>query len=420
MTTKAAPGVTLDGFAAELVPSDRQGSGRKVFFIVAGSMCGLPAFILAARIFDALGFTAGLAAVGIGGAISGVLGACTAWAGSRTRMGLAMLVDAILPPVGARSVKLIIALSAVGWFGVGISVLGETAAHALSRLTGVAVAPLAVAVPACLLIAAVTLRGTRGLERLGLMLIPATLAFLVLSTLLVMSQLGEATAAVATHTLSFGEAVSAVVGSYIVGIVIQPDYGRFVRRPMAAAGAAAAALGIVYPLVLTLSALASSVTHTPELISAMILLGFGVPALVILALGSGIDASASLYSGSLSLSNQLPRLPFAAIIIAATLVGLGLVLLGAETVFIPFLLVLGVSLPPLAIVMILATLTAGEAIAAPGRAARNAALTAWVAGSAVGFLTAHAAIVLTSLPTLDSLLAAVIVFGVACILLRRG
>ena len=130
-----------NGFARTQVPEAAQGSGWKIFFIVAGSLCGLPVFILGARISTGLGFQSALAAVATGAGVMALLGAVSAYAGSRTRMSLAMLSDLAFGRLGGRLVKLVIALSLVGWFGVNVSVLGATVSDSVLAMTGRPLAP---------------------------------------------------------------------------------------------------------------------------------------------------------------------------------------------------------------------------------------------------------------------------------------
>ncbi len=410
------------GFAAEQVPESAQGSGWRIFLIVAGSLCGLPVFVLSTRVFGSLGFVRGVEAALIGAAISATLAFCTAYTGSRTRMGLALLADRTFGSVGGRVVKLVIALSLIGWFAVNIGVLGATAASALSRMTDIAVPPLAIALPAAALIAAMTLRGATGLERLGAVLVPVTLVLLIVSVVMVMPRWGSVAAAAGSESLPFGAAVSAIVGSYIVGIVIQPDYGRFVRRPGHAGLGAAVALGVGYPIVLISASLASVAIGAPELITAMIILGLGAPALVVLLIGAWIDSAACLYSASLSMVSQFPRWRIAWVVCAISLLGAMLVILGAEQAFIPFLLALGVSLPPLAAIFILSmgrsdlTRTAGSPAT---RALAIAPTLAWLIGTIVGALALKGIVVVTHLPALDSILAAAGTLLVAQAVMRR-
>lgn len=388
------------GYADAQVPEGAQGSGWRIFFIISASLCGLPVFILSSNIFGSLGFQQGLKAILLGGAIAGTLGALSAFTGSRARSGLAVLADHAFGPSGGRIVKMIIAISLVGWFGVNIGVLGATVASAIEQMSGWQVSPLAIGLPVSVGIAAVTLFGFKGLERLGNVLLPLTAAVLLLSVSLVLPDVNRVWATQGSGALNFASSVSAVVGTCVVGIVIQPDYGRFIRRPLEAAGAVGASLGFVFPLILTASAFATLALGADQLISALIILGVGLPALAVLLLGAWIDTCLCLYSGSLSLANQLPRASFHLIVGAIWMLGVLMVLLGADTFFIPFLMTLGLALPPVATVLILSHfLTKGSADSFGAILAALCCAT----GSLVGFATTKGALTLTELPVVDSI-----------------
>lgn len=402
------------GYVRTRVPPAAQGSGWKTFFIVAGSLSGLPVFILGAQVAGALGFRSAIGAVALGAAIMTLLGGAGAYAGSRTRMGLAMLSDITFGRLGARLVKLLIAIALLGWFGVIISVLGATAASAVASMTGLLLPPPVISVPLGVLVATVAMRGANGLEGIGMVLVPLTILTLILSVWLSAPHLGDVFARSPGGSLDFSGCVSAIVGSYIVGIVIQPDYGRFVRQPWMAALGAGAALGAIFPVVLLLSSISSLAFAKPNLLEAMIALGFGLPALAVLLLGAWIDAAACLYSGSLSFAHQAPRLSFRQVVIGATIGGILLVLVHAEQKFIGFLTLLGIALPPVATVQILAALLGRAAdLERPGTSIpplRPAALLAWLSGVTAGALAERGWIMLTGVATVDAVLASAAVF----------
>lgn len=398
----------VNGFAHSQVPEAAQGSGWKIFFIVAGSLCGLPVFILGAQVSTGLGFPVAIGAIATGTAVMALLGAVSAYAGSRTRMSLAMLSDLAFGRLGGRVVKLVIALSLVGWFGVNISVLGATASDSILSMTGLHLAAPFISIPVSLLIAVVAIRGASGLERLGMVLVPIVVLILIGSVAVTLHRLRGVLTAPGSGSLAFGGAVSAVIGSYMVGIIIQPDYGRFVRKPLAAALGVACALGVAFPIILLSSSFASLALDKPNLVGAMIALGFGAPALVVLFMGAWIDASACLYSGGLSLANQFKRFTLTQVIIAVTVVGITLSLLHAERVFLPFLMVLGVALPPVATVQVAEAL--GSTAVNPGDVAlRWSAALGWLAGFCVGGLSYGGLWRLTGIPAFDSILVSALV-----------
>src|SRR5690606_11428064 len=118
--------------------------------------------------------------------------------------------------------------------------------------SGWQVPALAIGLPMSIGIAAVTVFGAKGLERIGNVLIPVTAVVLILSVYLVFPQLDRVWATTGKGSLDFASCVAAVVGTVIVGVVIQPDYGRFIRRPRDAALGSGLSLGVMYPLILTL------------------------------------------------------------------------------------------------------------------------------------------------------------------------
>jgi purine-cytosine permease-like protein len=84
-----------------------------------------------------------------------------------------------------------------------------------------------------------------------------------------------------------------------------------------------------------------------------------------------------------------------------------LVSVGAATVFIPFLMTLGLTLPPLAAVLILSHFLAPEM--ADARASAMAA-TCWLTGTLVGVATTRGAFALSGLPVIDSIAATAAAF----------
>jgi cytosine permease len=402
------------GFARSAVPESARGSGWKTFFIVAGSMCGLPVFVLSTQLMAGLGFVLGIKAAVLGGAVSGALAALSSYVGSRSRVGVALLADAAFGHMGAKIIKLLIAISLIGWFGVATGTLGANVAGAVEESSGRQIPTLLISLPLSVIVALVAVAGASGLEKLGKVVIPATVAILVLSVSLTLRKFIEiAPSLVPTGAIGFGEAVSAVIGSYIVGILIQPDYSRFVAKPLGAAAGSGGALAIMYPMTLILASIASLALGKANLIVAVSALGFTVPALAVMTMGAWIDASACLYSGSLSITNMVKRASMPVSVIGSALLGCVLVIGHMEAHFVPFLILLSIGLPPVAAVQIsqaLIALSKSQPLTGARAAFRLDTLAAWIAGTAAGALAQYGVISLSSVPALDSILVSVALF----------
>jgi cytosine permease len=276
-----------------------------------------------------------------------------------------------------------------------------------------------IGVIAAVAVTVIALRGVTGLEHVGMLIAPLLLALIAWTFY---KGCGTPIAPLRVPgNLGFGAAVSAVVGEYVVGIVIQPDYGRFVRRPGGAGVAAGLALGVAFPCILALAAIPTFNCGAPDLIAVMVGVGIGLPALVLLVLGAWIDASACLYSGSLSLTNQVRRFKLPWVTACSAAIGAGIAILHAEQVFMPFLALLGVAFPPVAAVNILHTLGSAtrEGTAQPP-SVRPVALLAWVLGSVTGYLTSHEYFTVTGIASIDSVVITAAVWLTGTVLTRRA
>jgi cytosine permease len=405
-----------ESFAHSAVPADATGSAVKIFFIVAGSLCGLPGFVLSSGITAGVGFRTALLVFFLGTTVAATLCAASALSGARTRMSLALLAETTFGVWGAQLVQLAIALSLFGWFGVIVSVLGATAGSGIFQVWGMTVPEPVISLPLCAVITLVARRGVDGLGRLGAVLVPLTFLLLFIAVGMTVSAFSRTELGHGSGAMTFGAGVSAVVGAYIVGIIIQPDYGRFVRSPARAAFAAFAALGIAFPLILCLSAMPSVALGKSNLIAALIALGIGLPALALLLMGAWIDASMCLYSGSLALAKLMPRLRFGNIVVGGGVVGMLFALGHIEQLFMPFLQLLGVMLPPVAAVQCVTALWPENAVlrARPAQRIRFGALAAWAIGITMGVSAQRVGISVTGIAAIDSIIGA----GLAAIIFR--
>jgi cytosine permease len=417
-------GFIAEGYVREAVPDAKLGSALEVFFISTGTMCGLPGYALSAQIAGALGFSRARTAFVCAGLICCVLAALTSYVGARTRMNLAIMSDHAFGTVGGRIVKTVIAVTLLGWVAVILSVFGTMFGDAISRMYKVEIPAAVIEAIAAAAIATVTLRGVRGLESVGKLIAP-TLAILLVWTLYrgcpgASGQLSQSI----VPTMGIGAAISAVVGGFIVGILIQPDYARFVRHPTRAGIASGIALGVAFPLILTFTALPVARCGAPNLVAVMVMAGIGSPALVLLALGALIDGGASLYSGSLSLTNEVKRFRLPWVVISAAACGLVLALLHAENYYLPFLSALGVALPPVGALLVLHILTlwrrqASSGITVPLERIRLPAIVAWVGGTVVGYLGMRGVLTLTGIAALDSIGTAAAIWVIAWALAKH-
>ena len=157
--------------------------------------------------------------------------------------------------------------------------------------------------------------------------------------------------------LTMATAITITVGYFAIGAACQPDIARYAKNEKVAVGAVFAGFLFANPLIMLAGTAMILVTSTmgvgttPNLPRAMLELGLGAGALAVAALGQWTTNDNNLYTGSLALVNiiPLPKKILAAVVgIAGTIIAA----IGIYEYWIPWLVFLGVFVPPMAGVMI--------------------------------------------------------------------
>jgi cytosine permease len=163
-----------------------------------------------------------------------VIGAVVGYIGYRTACNSGLLYQLVYGKIGAYVPVLIIALLLIGWQGIVVGAFGSAWAGDTDSPTF-----YAVAIGAGILFTVTTYFGVKGLEYVSM---PAVTALILVglyagwlnvdraggwSGFLAMS---AQTAAQAETPLSMLRAINLVIGSWIVGSIVMPEYTRFARK----------------------------------------------------------------------------------------------------------------------------------------------------------------------------------------------
>tara|TARA_R110000850_G_scaffold2230_1_gene10990 strand:- start:142 stop:1410 length:1269 start_codon:yes stop_codon:yes gene_type:complete len=338
-----------DDFAFEEVPPEKTVSGLRIAVVIIGIIIALPAFITGADIGFTLGFRDGVLSILVGGAILTLIAMATGTIGAKTRLSTAMIVRGTFGSVGGRFVSGILAVACLGWFGVTAEVFGQSLREVLVvQSWDVLPLPAYIAMGGMLMVLT-TLFGFRALQRLSELTVPLLAALIAYTVYLTLNQ-GDysALAEDGMGQATLGDGISAIVGGYAVAVTIFPDLCRFSRTPKGACLAALITYTIAMPGILMLAMIPSIVTHEHDLTIIMTTLGLGIPALVLLVFKAWATNSGNLYFASLSTANFLAYRNLKAIIVAAGIGGVLFAMSGLTDMLIEFLVMLGVSIPPIA------------------------------------------------------------------------
>ncbi len=208
--------------------------------------------------------------------------------------------------------------------------------------------------------------------------------------------------------MSFGIALSALVGGNMLTVAAMPDLSRFIRTERGAISGMLLSFPIAAPVLMLISALIALATGETDIMQIVVSMGFGIPALAMLLLSVWTINALNLYSAGLSMAATFPRVRQWVIIVAGGAIGCIFALLGIINSFIPFLVTLGLIIPPIAAIYVIDGFTRfreNSAEAAPP-AIRWAAIGVWLGSLAVTLPATRLGLTLTTVPALDATLLA--------------
>ena len=414
MKTTDVQDVDLQEYARKPAPDTSNSSGFHLALIIIGGTIGFAIFIVAAQIGGSLGYAKAGAAFAIGSLILGIMGAMTSYIGAKTRLSTYLLTEFAFGQQGAKLVNLAVAASLIGWYGVISSTLGQATTSMLSESFGLHIPEVLAVIIASALMIWVTVIGFKGVDKLALILVPLMILFIAFAAYMALAK-ADGSNQLAEAGFTFKTAISAVVGSYIAGVIIQPDYSRFAVNPRQAVIGVFIALGIMFPLIQFFSAVPSMALGEPDIVQVMVGLGIILPAFFLLFLGAWSSNVLCLYSSGLSVATIAKRTPFSKIIIVIGIIGTALAFLPAQAYLVNFLVLLGVAIPPIGAIYIVETAFFRrfrmniEALAQEP-IIRWQAIAAWISGGVIGYLSSKEIIGIFDIASIDSLVVSSLVY----------
>lgn len=411
----------VEDYARRPIPDDKTVSGLRIALIIIGIAITIPAFLTGTVMGQSLGLGRALIAFFSGGALITLIACFTARVGAVSRLSTSMIVRTAFGVRGAHGVNALIALTMLGWYGVTAELFGQALQTMAADMWGwMLPAPPLIIVGSAVMIAT-TMFGFKALDKLSLIAVPVMLIFLI--TMVIMVTHGRPWSAFMEsprQVLTLGQAISAVAGTFMVGVVVLPDLCRYARSVNQALIASVISFLIGFPIVLSAASIPGIVLGEKDFIVILGLIGLGAPGLVLLVFATWTTNANNLYSASLFLAPIFERYEKWKLTIAAGLAGTLIAIIGMVAIFIPFLLFLGVAIPPIAGIYCVDYFVRKQAyhstntdMAAP---VNLPAFAAWLAGAGLGYSTSQDWVQLTTIPACDSILMS----GLLYVLLTRS
>lgn len=235
-----------------------------------------------------------------GDLILGVYTAALSYISAKTSLSTHLLARYSFGKAGSYFVSGILGITQVGWFGVSVVML----ALPICKVFHLPVWPVILVLGAMMTTSAYF--GVKSLAILSFIAVPAIAILGCYSTGISLSQIGGIAGLsnmTEVSSLSFTAALGMVIGSFISGGTLTPDFTRFSRTPKIAVVSTVAAFFIGNIMMFVFGAIGGLATGLPDISDVMIAQGLVLPGIIILGLNIWTTNDNTIYAASLAFSN---------------------------------------------------------------------------------------------------------------------
>lgn len=374
------------------VPKEFRRADYGVVATLVGQIIALSGIYIGAGMVGGLTFSQAIIATVAGSAILAVLGGFLSWVGTKTGVGLSMLLRESFGTIGSYIVSVMLLLVAVGFFGYQATFFGATI-HAMFPGGGWITSQTVAGVWGGLLMMTTALIGYKGIEWLSKWASPLILIMCAISCVLAISRIGSLAAFKDITTgysgMTVPAAIVAVVGGYAFGACLQPDFSRYGKSLKASTLGSVGGFLIANVFMTLAGYMTCAVCGTGDVPTALMQI-LGYWALLVLVFAQWTSNDGNLYFGTLALTTIIPKSNKHVMTAIFGVVGIALSSLGITNYFMTFLGWLGTAIPPVAGVVIVDYFLIKKGKYQYGEGVKHhfcnvLALIAWIAGAAVGF-----------------------------------
>ena len=211
----------------------------------------------------------------------------------------------------------LVSITQVGWFGVGVAMF----AIPVSKVTGINLWTLIIV--SGLLMTATAYFGMKSLTILSMIAVPAIAILGSVSAGKAIGDVGGISGLLAikpSGTMTMSAALAAVVGTFISGGTLTPDFTRFSKDRKTAMSTTVIAFLVGNSLMLAFGAIGAMVTGQSDISEVMFTQGLIIPAIIILGLNIWTTNDNALYCSGLGFAN-ITKQPKSRMVIINGIVG---------------------------------------------------------------------------------------------------
>ncbi|MEW9077632.1 cytosine permease [Terrisporobacter glycolicus] len=201
---------------------------------------------------------------------------------------------------GSYLLSFLVSVTQVGWFGVGVAMF----AIPVSKVTGINLWTLIIV--SGLLMTATAYFGMKSLTILSMIAVPAIAILGSISAGKAITDVGGIAGLLSIEssgTMTMSAALAAVVGTFISGGTLTPDFTRFSKDKKIAVSTTVIAFLIGNSLMLAFGAIGAMATGQADISEVMFTQGLIIPAIIILGLNIWTTNDNALYGSGLGFAN---------------------------------------------------------------------------------------------------------------------
>ncbi|MGY3718298.1 cytosine permease [Sutcliffiella cohnii] len=339
-------------FVSTPVPENARRPWWEITFVTSGFCLAVSGMFAGAALSTGMSLQNVIIAIVIGNLLLTLFGGLMGAIGAKTGVATSMLAKHTFGRSGSIIISLIFAVTLIGWFSVQAGFFGQTIHAMLPNIGVITSAPVASAWGGALMILTAFI-GYKGVRMLSNIAIPLLIILSLVGIVLAVSGSGGwgGLASGVPQSISIMEGIVIVVGTFAVGAVVQPDISRFAKSPKDSWIAMTIGMLLANGFIVFAGAVTSLAMGTGDLPAAMLQLGLGIPAILILLAAQWTSNDSNLYSSSLSFANIF-KMKRSNIVIIVGVIGTIMGAIGIANYFVGFLSMLGVLIPPIAGVII--------------------------------------------------------------------
>lgn len=340
-----------EDYALERIPEDKRRPMWEVFMIRFGTVACLSQFILGAELGYGMSFHDALISTMLGVVLLEIVSFFIGAAGVKEGLSTSVLTRWTgFGQLGSSLIGLIIAISCIGWFGIQNSIFAE----GLMSLFGSKISFSLMSIITGLAITILVVFGYKMLSYTANIAVPAFLIAVLYATYKLLTSYDVHTLismAPPGEPMSLGVGVTMIAGGFMVGAIITPDLSRYNRNVKDVFWMTLLSVLLGELFVNCIAVLMAHAVKSPDVVSIMLNLGGWIAAALVIFSTIKIN-DMNLYGASLGTTNFLEtafgvRCSRAVLTLIIGCLGTLGSVLGILDKIVGFLIILGVTIPPI-------------------------------------------------------------------------